>query len=162
MLFLHGWLSCNSLPFYTLVLINHFIGSIPSALGNLTHLTLLDLSFNDLKGETPIELCLTRGLSHLHLGMNQLTGSIPNCIGNLSKLSFLGLHSNSLSGSVPATLGIIQTLNSVRLQGNGILTSCHLFPTLCDSSTFTYIVVLSPDESLKLYGTCLHNYLTFW
>ncbi|WP_420443642.1 leucine-rich repeat domain-containing protein [Candidatus Poriferisodalis sp.] len=53
-------------------------GSIPSGLGGLASLTILDLH------------------------SNQLSGSIPTELGNLTNLTILDLHSNQLTRSRPS------------------------------------------------------------
>ncbi|KAK4399144.1 Receptor-like protein 4 [Sesamum angolense] len=56
-------------------------GVIPSSLGTITSLEILDLSFNSFNG------------------------SIPESLGQLTSLRILDLNGNSLSGKVPAALG---------------------------------------------------------
>ncbi|GMH25915.1 hypothetical protein Nepgr_027758 [Nepenthes gracilis] len=66
---------------YVLVLRNCLLtGTIPEYIGNMTKMSILDLSFN------------------------KLTGEIPDAIENLQSLKYMFLTSNSLNGSVPSWL----------------------------------------------------------
>jgi hypothetical protein len=56
-------------------------GSIPSEMGHLTALHLLDLANNQLTGPIPFEVGQLTALERLQLAKNQLTGSIPREIG---------------------------------------------------------------------------------
>lgn len=81
-----------------------------SDLTNLTYLSSLYLSGNNLKDS---DLCLLGGLSYLRvLDMTDtsLDGNIPECICALSKLHSLHLDNNSLIGDVPPCLGDSQQL----------------------------------------------------
>ena len=60
-------------------------------IGNLTNLTSLSLSQNQLKGEIPSEMGTLAKLEYLNLGNNEFTGEIPSEIGNLTNLTVLGL-----------------------------------------------------------------------
>jgi len=73
-------------------------GSIPPEIGNLTQLTVLDLSGNHLSGSIPLEIGNLTQLTELDLSGNHLSGSIPLEIGNLTQLTELDLYGNHLSG----------------------------------------------------------------
>ena len=63
-----------------LVLYRHGLlkgGTIPAALGGLTHLQRLDLDNSQLTGAIPPELASLTNLKELYLAGNQLTGCIP-------------------------------------------------------------------------------------
>ena len=66
-------------------------GPIPAALGDLSNLVDLILSYNALTGPIPAALGRLSRLEQLWLGVNDLTGGIPGWLGNLSSLRYLGL-----------------------------------------------------------------------
>ncbi|KAA8524218.1 hypothetical protein F0562_010638 [Nyssa sinensis] len=97
---------------------NKFSGSIPGATGNLMKLEELDLS-HDWNGSIP-KIGNLKHISGLDLWKNQITGDIPSTIGELQSLEFLNylrtdyksleklldltyfnVSSNKLSGEIP-------------------------------------------------------------
>ena len=94
---------------------NLLTGSISEEIGDLIHLKSLDLSFNQLEGNLPIELYSLDSLQSLNLSNNLLTGEISENIGNLLKLEgvttyahmsvtqydALNLSNNLFSGLIP-------------------------------------------------------------
>ncbi|KAI9348230.1 hypothetical protein BDR26DRAFT_854268 [Obelidium mucronatum] len=106
-------LESTNVSFYSMMAgSNHLIGtSIPTAIGELKILTLLDLGY-----------CVTL-LVHLHvlrLCGNKLTGNIPSCIGNCRDLRALNLASNQLSGTLPPSLGTLYSLKHLILSENNL------------------------------------------
>jgi hypothetical protein len=100
---------------------NRLRGSIPTQLGTLGRLILLDLSQNILNGAIPTELAKLDDLVELRLNQNQFTGTIPSVIGIMSSLTYVDLENNGLTGPVPTSLLNI----TCRLLGTGNnLTSC--------------------------------------
>jgi len=73
-------------------------GILPSWLGNLTKLVLLDLKTNRLNSTIPSELSYLSDLEFLLLNDNHLNGNIPEELGNMSKLEILLLDQNDLTG----------------------------------------------------------------
>lgn len=76
-----------------------------SGLNDLSFLSNLHLSGNNLKDS---DLCLLEGLSYLRvldMADTKLDGNIPDCICSLSNLHSLHLDNNSLIGDIPPCLG---------------------------------------------------------
>ena len=97
---------------------NQLTGEIPAELGQLQKLKMLQLSSNKLTGETPQELGQLQNLRWLYLGQNQLTGEIPSGTGQLLKLQRLDFAQNRLSGEVPQELGQLKSLRVLFLGKN--------------------------------------------
>ena len=124
---------------------NRLTGGIPEELGSLASLQSLDLSANYLHGEIPHALGALHELELLDLAGNNLHGPIPTALTGLSNLHRLWLNYNLLSGTVPAELAELPKLRSLKLIGNQF-SGC--FPTalhsLIDDSNTQY---LPPCES---------------
>ena len=113
-------------------------GIIPTQLGNLTGLTTLDLSGNelgsgpptagqtrDLPADIPTQLGNLTGLTTLDLSHNRLWGHIPTQLGNLKELTTLNLNGgalgdggNALTGKIPTQLGSLKKLQVLNLRYN--------------------------------------------
>lgn len=68
---------------------NELWGTLPSELGNLTHLNLLSLPYNSLSGTIPPEIGGITSLTTIRLSTNLLLGSIPDSFSNLVNLQQL-------------------------------------------------------------------------
>jgi len=90
-------------------------GEIPSEIGNLTSLTQLDLSYNQLT-DIPSEIENLTNLTGLYLYGNQLT-DIPSEIGNLTSLTQLDLSYNQLT-DIPSEIGNLTSLTQLDLSYN--------------------------------------------
>ncbi|CAK9185634.1 unnamed protein product [Ilex paraguariensis] len=102
---------------HTLVLReNGHVGPIPTELGNLTRLKVLDLHKNNLNGSIPASLGRITGLRSLDLSCNKLTGSIPTLIFPL--LNVLDLNQNHLVGPIPSTLRSCDSLMKIDFSRN--------------------------------------------
>ncbi|XP_050209951.1 phytosulfokine receptor 1 [Mercurialis annua] len=111
-------------------------GRLPESLGNLDHLTTLNLSRNFLKDSLPFSLFHLPKLQLLDLSFNDFTDSIPLSI-NLPSLSTLDISSNNLNGSLPTLI----CQNSTQLQiirmavnyfsGPLLLSGCASLEHLC-------------------------------
>ncbi|MGE5340024.1 MAG: leucine-rich repeat domain-containing protein [Candidatus Omnitrophota bacterium] len=95
---------------------NHLSGTIPSQIGNFSHLQTLDLGWNNLSGTLPPQLGNLCQLLNLRLGWNEsLSGTIPSELGNLSQLRDFHLCCNRLTGSIPSSLGNLSHLTRLDL-----------------------------------------------
>lgn len=74
---------------------NALEGAMPSQVGQLKNLKVLNLSNNKFTG-VPAEIGQLKNLEILNLSNNQLTG-LPNELGNLSNLKLLDLSGNDYS-----------------------------------------------------------------
>ena len=100
---------------------NDLSGELPSELGSLSELTLLDLDMNRLTGGIPAQLGQLNELHTLLLGYNQLTGDLPPELGQLKGLTTLWAPKNSLSGELPPVLGQMASLFIVALNHNSFI-----------------------------------------
>ncbi|MEM7534872.1 MAG: leucine-rich repeat domain-containing protein, partial [Chloroflexota bacterium] len=94
---------------------NNKLSGIPSELGNLSNLTTLNLAGNKLSS-IPSALGNLSNLKYLYLSINQLS-SIPSELGNLSNLTYLELYRNQLN-SIPSELGNLSNLDTLELNHN--------------------------------------------
>ncbi|XP_024438016.2 receptor-like protein 9DC3 [Populus trichocarpa] len=78
-----------------------------SLIGDLTHLTRLDLAGSNLSGQVPSSLTNLVQLQSLYLDNNNFSGRIPEFLGNLTLLENLGLSNNQLSGPIPSQISTL-------------------------------------------------------
>ena len=99
---------------------NNLSGTIPTSIGDLPNLTMVDLFANSgLTGSIPTEIGTLLQLETLKLGYGgNLSGTIPSSLGNLSNLLYLALDDNQLTGSIPPELGNLSNLESLFLNYN--------------------------------------------
>ncbi|XP_058115535.1 protein TOO MANY MOUTHS-like [Magnolia sinica] len=95
---------------------NGHVGPIPTQLGNLTLLRVLDLHSNNLTSSIPQSFTNLAHLRSLDLSSNRLTGRIPDL--PTSTLNVLDLSQNLLQGSIPASLGNCPSLIKMDLSRN--------------------------------------------
>lgn len=108
---------------------NRLSGALPSEIGRLADLRVLNLSnsfipahapFNSLRGPIPPELGGLHRLEELNLASVDLTGPIPRELGNLANLQYLLLYENDLTGPIPQELGGLTELRWLALSSNDL------------------------------------------
>ncbi|GJN37463.1 hypothetical protein PR202_gb26421 [Eleusine coracana subsp. coracana] len=98
---------------------NGFTGNIPASLGRLRRLHILDLKYNNFSGEFPVNLTFCSNLKIIDLLSNQLHGRVPTEIGDkLVGLLVLRLRNNYLTNSIPASLGNLSSVRTLSLSFN--------------------------------------------
>ncbi len=97
---------------------NSLSGIIPSSIGNLTALEVLNFAHNSITGSIPSSIGNLTNLNILKIPDNLLSGGIPTSIGNLNGVKYLLLNGNNLSGSIPASIGSIQSLVDLEMHHN--------------------------------------------
>ncbi|XP_021724024.1 polygalacturonase inhibitor 1-like [Chenopodium quinoa] len=93
-------------------------GPIPSTIGKLTKLLILDINNNSMSGPIPKELGRLKKLEQLFITSNKFSGYIPPDLSRLSNLVYLHLFGNKLTGSIPASFGSFNTNLSLLLYDN--------------------------------------------
>jgi Leucine-rich repeat (LRR) protein len=96
---------------------NQFVGYLPNSFSNVLMLTYLNFSHNSLEGSILDSLRSLTNLETLDLSWNNLTGIIPNYLTNFTDLSTLNLSFNNLEGQVPNG-GVFSNLTLKSLMGN--------------------------------------------
>ncbi|KAL6321679.1 hypothetical protein AAG906_031187 [Vitis piasezkii] len=91
----------------------------------------IDFSSNNFKGQIPTSIGNLKGLHLLNLGDNNLTGHIPSSLGNLPQLESLDLSQNQLSGEIPLQLTRITFLAFFNVSHN------HLTGPIPQGNQFT-------------------------
>ncbi|MBI3218341.1 MAG: hypothetical protein HYZ44_02410 [Bacteroidetes bacterium] len=97
----------------------NLIGKIPSKLGDLKALTVLDLNTNSgINGSLPASLWTITTLQEIKLYSCNISGSISSDIFNLANLKILNLNTNKFTGSLPTNMGNATALTSLGISFN--------------------------------------------
>ena len=94
--------------------------TIPSALGQLTNVSIMNLSFNQLFGSIPSLMGQLTNLRILSLSFNQLTETLPSSLGQITNLKWLNISSSLIIGTIPPSFGQITDLQWLVLSNNHI------------------------------------------
>jgi len=108
-----------------------------------THVTEINMNFNNLTGSIPTSLGNLGNLTSLDLGDNKLTGSIPASLGNLGNLIIFLIHHNKFYG--PIDIDLPSKLYTVRMDHN-------YFTNIDGLSTFL------EDIPLDLEQNCIRDF----
>jgi hypothetical protein len=97
---------------------NLLSGTLPSEMGTLLNLGVLDFGSNNISGEIPASIGECQSLQNLNISGNSLQGSIPSSMKQLKGLLVLDISSNNLSGGIPEFLGNLKGLSALNLSFN--------------------------------------------
>ncbi|KAK7390516.1 hypothetical protein VNO78_25824 [Psophocarpus tetragonolobus] len=113
-----------------------FQGPFPKFFSNLSHLTYLSLSSNNLNCSIPSSLLTLPRLTSLYLKHSYLNGQIPNVFHHSNKFQELDLSNNNIGGELPSSLSNLQHLIHLDISGNQLY---GLIPSL---SSLQYLIHL--------------------
>ncbi|XP_051122161.1 probable LRR receptor-like serine/threonine-protein kinase RPK1 [Andrographis paniculata] len=103
-------------------------GKLPSMLGNLTHLRVLSLPYNEFEGKIPNEILELKNLEVLNLEGNLLAGDFSGYrFHGLTKLRVLNLAFNRIFGEFPSSLAKCESLKILNMAGNNVSGVVPLF-----------------------------------
>ncbi|MBA0614562.1 hypothetical protein Godav_014846, partial [Gossypium davidsonii] len=88
--------------------LNSLTGELPSSIGNLTQLAVLDVSHNYIHS-IPLAIQKMENLVSLNFSMNSLSGKLPSSIGNLTQLAVLDVSHNYIH-SIPLAIQKMENL----------------------------------------------------
>ncbi|XP_060216765.1 receptor-like protein 9DC3 [Lycium barbarum] len=90
---------------------NKFDGHIPSMIGDVITLHVLNLSHHRLQGHIPTSLGKLYVVESFDLSFNQLSGEIPKTLASFISLAVLNVSYNHLKGCVPKGLLYFRTIH---------------------------------------------------
>ena len=80
--------------------------------------TLFDISNIQLFRQIPTSLGILKALKILNISCNKFSGMIPTSLGYLENIETLGLSHNNIFGSIPPTLTKLQQLTILNVSNN--------------------------------------------
>jgi hypothetical protein len=93
-------------------------GTIPSEIGHLERLGVLRLAGNEISGKIPDQLYNLLSLQIVNIGFNEISGQISSEIGQLKKLVAFAASNNNLSGTIPTNIGKLNEVQAIYLSHN--------------------------------------------
>ncbi|KAJ6857500.1 hypothetical protein NC651_039030 [Populus alba x Populus x berolinensis] len=112
---------------------NNFTGEIPSEIGNLSMIKVLNLSHNSLNGPIPPTFSNLKEIESLDLSYNKLDGEIPPQLTELFSLEVFNVAHNNLSGKTPARVAQFATFEESSYKDNPFLCGEPL-PKICGAA----------------------------
>ncbi|MBA0742398.1 hypothetical protein Gogos_015462, partial [Gossypium gossypioides] len=122
---------------------NSLNGEIPQLLCNLSSLSILDFSYNNISGGIPVCLSnFSKSLLVLKVRSNQLDGPIPSGWATGNRLKMIDLSKNKLQEKIPKSLMECKMLEYLDLGNNQIRDA---FPSWLGSLPELNILILSSN-----------------
>lgn len=97
---------------------NGFTGGIPASFSGLLRLEEFDARRNQLSGSLAEVICSWRRLRRFDVSSNNITGEIPVCLSTLDNGEIINLSGNQFSGKIPWQLAAMTNLRELRLNNN--------------------------------------------
>ena len=97
---------------------NNLTGSLPSEIGNLPQLTLIELPFNNLEGIIPVEMESLSRMNFIDFRDNQMFGTVPAGFSNFSDLSIFVISGNFFEGKLPDFTGNLSSNDFLWFENN--------------------------------------------
>ncbi|KAH0682016.1 hypothetical protein KY289_019768 [Solanum tuberosum] len=97
---------------------NQITGHIPSNICQFKALKVLSISYNNITGEIPRNIGCLAKLEELYIGYNAIDGTIPTSLGNISTLQKLHCGNNHMEGELPLELGKLSNLRQINFEEN--------------------------------------------
>jgi len=98
---------------------------VPTVLGMLSKLEVLDIDGANIVGTLPSELFRLHQLKKMTV-INSMGGMLPSEIGNLRSLEYLELRKNSFDGKIPTELGLLQSLTYLDISDHEYFTEATI------------------------------------
>nr|TKS15222.1 leucine-rich repeat family protein [Populus alba] len=113
---------CNLTSLSVLVLSNNNLsGKLPSCLGiKSSNASVLNLRNNSFSGDIPDTFTSGCSLRIVDFGQNKLEGKIPKSLANCTKLEILNLEQNKINCVFPSWLGVLPDLRVMILRSNAL------------------------------------------
>jgi len=99
---------------------NGMKGSIPTEMGLLTSMKILQLDANELTSTIPFQFSALKNLEGIHMSHNELTGPVPDFFASFSALKDVDLSFNLLDGFIPPEMAELQSLEALMLDHNAL------------------------------------------
>jgi hypothetical protein len=97
---------------------NGLSGSLPTEIGALDQLRLLNLAYNEVAGELPATLFTIAALRDINFSGNLFSGELPATVGDQPLLENLRLNNNNLTGALPDVLAGFTQMKILTLNDN--------------------------------------------
>uniref|UniRef100_A0A2K1R760 Leucine-rich repeat-containing N-terminal plant-type domain-containing protein n=1 Tax=Populus trichocarpa TaxID=3694 RepID=A0A2K1R760_POPTR len=100
---------------------NNLSGKLPPCLGNKSRTaSVLNLRHNSFSGDIPETFTSGCSLRVVDFSQNKLEGKIPKSLANCTELEILNLEQNNINDVFPSWLGILPDLRVMILRSNGL------------------------------------------
>ena len=101
---------------------NNLTGELPTSIGDLVNLKVLNLHNNTLKGNLPTSIGNLHALKILNISLNTFQGNVPEDISKIKSLEHLYIFANDFTGTLAPTISELPTIKSIQMYATYIQT----------------------------------------